>query len=266
MWQFLYFLCNFRLVRGKARSVSFEEILQRIQSVQLADGKSVLTGVNLGAWGLDLNPRTDLTGLLKRILMETDIPRIRALILGNLESNGGFCKIMGESKTLSAFSYSSAIRIGKCIEAYGSENQIIRFSWTGSANSLFGSGFCHNHWCDRRISWRDGTRISADARFYPRSVAPGGHVFPFFFRRVLLQLVWMEKLLEELLKNDQEFTWWIPKTERPFYNPLSGKQCVFCGKTVRFMRITIGNYTAWPAIIYFIKSHFQKRLQDKSAK
>ena len=71
-------------MRGKARSVSFEEILQRIQSVQLADGKEiVLTGVNLGAWGLDLNPRTDLTGLLKRILMETDIPRIR---LSSLET------------------------------------------------------------------------------------------------------------------------------------------------------------------------------------
>jgi len=76
--------CVTRLVRGKARSVSFEEILQRIQSVQLADGKEiVLTGVNLGAWGLDLNPRTDLTGLLKRILMETDIPRIR---LSSLET------------------------------------------------------------------------------------------------------------------------------------------------------------------------------------
>lgn len=76
--------CVTRLVRGKARSVSYEEILQRIQSVQLADGKEiVLTGVNLGAWGLDLNPRNDLTGLLKRILMETDIPRIR---LSSLET------------------------------------------------------------------------------------------------------------------------------------------------------------------------------------
>ncbi len=76
--------CVTRFVRGKARSIPFEEILQRIQSVQLADGKEiVLTGVNLGAWGLDSNPQKDITELLKRILSETDIPRIR---LSSLET------------------------------------------------------------------------------------------------------------------------------------------------------------------------------------
>lgn len=76
--------CVTRLVRGKAHSIPVDQVLKSVQSVRLADGKEiVLTGVNLGAWGLDFEQPKQLSDLIQMILLETDIPRIR---LSSLES------------------------------------------------------------------------------------------------------------------------------------------------------------------------------------
>jgi len=76
--------CLTRLARGKSRSVAAETILQDIRAAENGGGKEiVLTGVNLGAWGMDLNPPQGLRDLLNRLLAETSIPRIR---LSSLES------------------------------------------------------------------------------------------------------------------------------------------------------------------------------------
>jgi len=72
------------LARGKSRSVAVETILQDIHAAENSGGKEiVLTGVNLGAWGMDLNPPQGLLDLMERLLVETSIPRIR---LSSLES------------------------------------------------------------------------------------------------------------------------------------------------------------------------------------
>ena len=76
--------CVTHLVRGKSRSVSRERVLRDVQAAANAGGKEiVLTGVNLGAWGLDLDPPAELADLIGFLLKETDIPRIR---LSSLES------------------------------------------------------------------------------------------------------------------------------------------------------------------------------------
>lgn len=76
--------CITRLARGDARSVSPEAVLRQIRAVELADGKEiVMTGVNLGAWGLDFDPPRHLGNLLETILKESNLPRIR---LSSLES------------------------------------------------------------------------------------------------------------------------------------------------------------------------------------
>lgn len=76
--------CVTRLVRGKARSVDKARVLHDVRSAISAGGKEiVLTGVNLGAWGLDLDPAEELADLIEFLLKETDIPRIR---LSSLES------------------------------------------------------------------------------------------------------------------------------------------------------------------------------------
>ena len=76
--------CVTHLLRGKARSVPESRVLSDVENVIRSEGKEiVLTGVNLGAWGLDLQPKQQLTNLIWTLLDQTTIPRIR---LSSLES------------------------------------------------------------------------------------------------------------------------------------------------------------------------------------
>ena len=76
--------CITRLARGKARSVPFKELLADVNAAWNAGGKEiVLTGVNLGSWGIDFDQPSNLTSLIQGLLNETDFPRIR---LSSLES------------------------------------------------------------------------------------------------------------------------------------------------------------------------------------
>ena len=76
--------CVTHLVRGKARSIPKERVLHDVMSAIRSGGKEiVLTGVNLGAWGLDNEPAEEIADLVEFLLKETDIPRIR---LSSLES------------------------------------------------------------------------------------------------------------------------------------------------------------------------------------
>ena len=76
--------CVTHLVRGRSRSVSKERILRDVRAAIAAGGKEiVLTGVNLGAWGLDLDPAEELADIVEFLLRETEIPRIR---VSSLES------------------------------------------------------------------------------------------------------------------------------------------------------------------------------------
>jgi len=68
--------CITTVARGEGRSRAVAEVLLDIQSA--LDGGTqeiVLTGVHLGSWGYDFN--THLTELIKTILRETDVPRLR---------------------------------------------------------------------------------------------------------------------------------------------------------------------------------------------
>jgi threonylcarbamoyladenosine tRNA methylthiotransferase MtaB len=70
--------CVTRLARGKSRSISKKEIVDEIRGLHEAGTPEVvLSGVNLGAWGRDFEEDFHLADLIKAILSETDIPRIR---------------------------------------------------------------------------------------------------------------------------------------------------------------------------------------------
>jgi threonylcarbamoyladenosine tRNA methylthiotransferase MtaB len=73
--------CIIRVARGPQRSRSAGEILSEVRA-RLAAGHQeiVLTGVHIGAYGRDRQQETDqndLWGLVSRILVETDVPRLR---------------------------------------------------------------------------------------------------------------------------------------------------------------------------------------------
>jgi threonylcarbamoyladenosine tRNA methylthiotransferase MtaB len=68
--------CVTTLARGSARSRPVVDILEDIRSAPHAR-EVVLTGVHLGSWGADLSPGLHLQRLVRSILAETDVPRVR---------------------------------------------------------------------------------------------------------------------------------------------------------------------------------------------
>ena len=73
--------CIIRIARGPQRSRPAEDILAEVKA-RLADGHQeiVLTGVHIGAYGRDRQESkadTDLWALVRRLLAETQVPRLR---------------------------------------------------------------------------------------------------------------------------------------------------------------------------------------------
>jgi threonylcarbamoyladenosine tRNA methylthiotransferase MtaB len=70
--------CVIPFVRGKSRSLPPEVVLQEIQRLSESGFREiVLSGINLGTYGRDLSPRVEFESLLRRILGETSVERLR---------------------------------------------------------------------------------------------------------------------------------------------------------------------------------------------
>jgi threonylcarbamoyladenosine tRNA methylthiotransferase MtaB len=70
--------CITSLARGPARSRSVQEVLSDIQAALRGGAQEiVLTGVHLGSWGHEFEPRRCLLDLVKTILADCDLPRLR---------------------------------------------------------------------------------------------------------------------------------------------------------------------------------------------
>ena len=69
--------CVIPAVRGRSRSATAEAVILRIRALEDRFPEIVLTGINLGRWGRDLNGRPRLAGLLREILAKSAVRRIR---------------------------------------------------------------------------------------------------------------------------------------------------------------------------------------------
>ena len=70
--------CVIPFVRGKSRSMPPGEVVAEVRRLSAAGYREiVLSGINLGTWGRDLTPRVEFEDLLRRILDETDVARLR---------------------------------------------------------------------------------------------------------------------------------------------------------------------------------------------
>lgn len=75
--------CIIPAVRGRGRSAPPDMVVARIKELVAAGFKeAVLTGIHLGTYGQKLAERTTLAALIRRILDETDLPRLR---IGSVE-------------------------------------------------------------------------------------------------------------------------------------------------------------------------------------
>src|SRR6266571_5489362 len=70
--------CVIPFVRGRSRSLPPESVIQEIRNLSEAGYQEiVLSGINLGTYGRDLSPCVEFEDLLRRILGETAIERLR---------------------------------------------------------------------------------------------------------------------------------------------------------------------------------------------
>lgn len=78
--------CSYCIIphaRGPSRSATVEQVVAQVrQLAEQAVAEIVLTGIHVGNYGLDLQPRTSLLELLRRLEGETPVRRLR---LGSIE-------------------------------------------------------------------------------------------------------------------------------------------------------------------------------------
>lgn len=70
--------CIIPAVRGASRSLPPDRVIEELRALHRRGFQEVvLSGINLGSYGRDLNRSINFLGLLDRILVETTIPRLR---------------------------------------------------------------------------------------------------------------------------------------------------------------------------------------------
>lgn len=73
--------CTFCVIpqtRGSSRSLSAAGVLRQVEGFVAAGGKElVLSGINLGRWGKDLPQKTNLSALVRAIVTDTGLARLR---------------------------------------------------------------------------------------------------------------------------------------------------------------------------------------------
>jgi threonylcarbamoyladenosine tRNA methylthiotransferase MtaB len=91
--------CITTIARGEGRSQAVGEVLDDICASQAGGAQEVvLTGVHLGSWGQDFSPPGRLADLVKVVLQETDVPRLRLSSLEPWDLDEDFFALWQDSR------------------------------------------------------------------------------------------------------------------------------------------------------------------------
>ncbi len=69
--------CIIPFVRGRSRSAPAEQVIEQVGALAIKYREVVLSGINLGRWGRDFPGRVRLADLIRRLLHETPVERLR---------------------------------------------------------------------------------------------------------------------------------------------------------------------------------------------
>ncbi|NMB53479.1 MAG: tRNA (N(6)-L-threonylcarbamoyladenosine(37)-C(2))-methylthiotransferase MtaB [Leptolinea sp.] len=91
--------CVTRIARGKSRGEPVERILADIRSALSGGAREIiLSGVQLGSWGIHFPTPSRLSDLIKIILTETDVPRLRLSSIEPWDIDPEFFSIFSDSR------------------------------------------------------------------------------------------------------------------------------------------------------------------------
>ncbi len=96
--------CTFCIVpfaRGRSRSVAPRQVLDQVRALAARGFQEVvLTGVHLGGYGADIEPRLTLTGLLEMLLEHPAVPRLRLSSVDPPEVTPALLELMRRSEIM----------------------------------------------------------------------------------------------------------------------------------------------------------------------
>ncbi len=90
--------CVIPFVRGRSRSLTPAQVIAEIRRLAEAGFREVvLSGINLGSYGRDLVPRIEFGGLLRRVLDETPLERLRISSIEPMDVTRDFIELVAGS-------------------------------------------------------------------------------------------------------------------------------------------------------------------------
>lgn len=89
--------CIIPSVRGRSRSAPPDQVLDQVRALSRRYPEVVLSGINLGRWGREQGMNLRLSWLLRRLLDETDIQRIRLSSVEPMDFSDELLDLMASS-------------------------------------------------------------------------------------------------------------------------------------------------------------------------
>jgi threonylcarbamoyladenosine tRNA methylthiotransferase MtaB len=89
--------CIIPFVRGKSRFVDAGQVLDQVRALSTKYKEVVFSGINLGRWGRESGSTLRLADLLRRLLAETEIARIRLSSVEPMDFTDDLLGLMAES-------------------------------------------------------------------------------------------------------------------------------------------------------------------------
>jgi len=89
--------CVIPFVRGRSRFVGADQVVDQVRAIAAKYREVVLSGINLGRWGREAGSTLRLGDLLRRLLGETEIARIRLSSVEPMDFSDDLLGLMAES-------------------------------------------------------------------------------------------------------------------------------------------------------------------------
>ena len=139
--------CIIPFVRGRSRSAPPGQVISQVQHLAERYREVVLSGINLGRWGRDLEGGARLADLVRRLLDETPVERLRLSSVEPMDFSEDLLRLMAESP-----------RIAKHVHAplQSGSDQVLR---------RMHRKYRPRHYADRILqarSWMPGCAVGAD--------------------------------------------------------------------------------------------------------
>lgn len=89
--------CVIPFVRGRSRSAPAEQVIEQVRSLARRYREVVLSGINLGRWGREPGSTMRLAGLIRRLLEETEVERLRLSSVEPMDFSDDLLSLMTDS-------------------------------------------------------------------------------------------------------------------------------------------------------------------------